>query len=76
MMSQSDEVLAFQMAQQLEQENRRRRIFDEKTFEEAIIQAAGNMITDWAENYIGYFNRQEETLLTELTQFLEEEEEL
>lgn len=36
MMVQNDEVHAFQMAQQLEQENRRRRIFDEKTFEEAI----------------------------------------
>ena len=47
-----------------------------KTFEEAIIQAAGNMIIDWSMNYIGYFNRQEEALLTELTQFLEEEEEL
>ena len=36
MMTQSNEVHAFQMAQQLEQENRRRRVFDEKTFEEAI----------------------------------------
>jgi len=36
MMSETCEVAAFQMAQQLEQENRRRRIFDEKTFEEAV----------------------------------------
>jgi single-stranded-DNA-specific exonuclease len=43
MMSQSDEVLAFQMAQQLEQENRRRRIFDEKTFEEAIPMAEAQL---------------------------------
>ena len=39
MMTQNDEIHAFQMAQQLEQENRRRRIFDEKTFEEAIPMA-------------------------------------
>ncbi len=36
MMIQKDEISAFQIAQQLEQENRRRRIFDEQTFEEAI----------------------------------------
>ena len=36
MMTQHDEIAAFQIAQQLEQENRRRRVFDEQTFEEAI----------------------------------------
>ncbi|MCX7879567.1 MAG: single-stranded-DNA-specific exonuclease RecJ [Ignavibacteria bacterium] len=36
MMIQSDEIAAFQMAQQLEQDNRMRRYYDEKTFEEAI----------------------------------------
>jgi single-stranded-DNA-specific exonuclease len=36
MMSQACEIQAFQMAQQLEQENRRRRIFDEQTFEQTI----------------------------------------
>ncbi len=36
MMIQDDPTCAFQIAQQLEQENRRRRAFDEKTFEEAI----------------------------------------
>ncbi len=36
MMSQDCEIQAFQMAQQLEQENRRRRIFDEQTFEQTI----------------------------------------
>lgn len=36
MMTQKDEIAAFQIAQQLEQENRRRRAFDEATFEEAI----------------------------------------
>lgn len=35
MMTQTDEIAAFQIAQQLEQENRRRRVFDEQTFEEA-----------------------------------------
>jgi single-stranded-DNA-specific exonuclease len=39
MMIQKDEISAFQIAQQLEQENRRRRIFDEQTFEEAIPMA-------------------------------------
>lgn len=36
MMSQDCEIQAFQMAQQLEQENRRRRLFDEETFAQAI----------------------------------------
>lgn len=36
MMIQKDEIAAFQMAQQLEQDNRMRRYYDEKTFEEAI----------------------------------------
>ncbi|MEJ5285773.1 MAG: Single-stranded-DNA-specific exonuclease RecJ [Candidatus Kapaibacterium sp.] len=36
MMIQQDEIAAFQMAQQLEQDNRMRRYYDEKTFEEAI----------------------------------------
>ncbi len=36
MMIQKDPISAFQIAQQLEQENRRRRTFDEKTFEEAV----------------------------------------
>lgn len=36
MMTQESEIYAFHMAQQLEQENRRRRIFDEQTFEQAI----------------------------------------
>jgi single-stranded-DNA-specific exonuclease len=36
MMIKPDPTQAFQIAQQLEQENRRRRIFDERTFEEAI----------------------------------------
>ena len=35
LMSQDSEIQAFQMAQQLEQENRRRRIYDEQTFEQA-----------------------------------------
>jgi single-stranded-DNA-specific exonuclease len=35
MMIQKDEIEAFRIAQQLEHENRRRRAFDEKTFEEA-----------------------------------------
>mgnify|MGYP000974574060 CR=1 FL=1 len=39
MMTQKDEIAAFQIAQQLEQENRRRRAFDEQTFEEAIPKA-------------------------------------
>jgi single-stranded-DNA-specific exonuclease len=39
MMTQKDEIAAFQIAQQLEQENRRRRAFDEATFEEAIPMA-------------------------------------
>ncbi len=36
MMIQEDPTKAFQIAQQLEHENRRRRVFDEQTFEEAI----------------------------------------
>lgn len=36
MMIQQDEIVAFQMAQQLEQDNRMRRYYDEKTFEEAL----------------------------------------
>lgn len=36
MMIQDDEIQAFQIAQQLEDENRRRRVFDLQTFEEAI----------------------------------------
>jgi single-stranded-DNA-specific exonuclease len=36
MLSSSDEIAAFRIAQQLEQENRRRRVFDEQTFEEAV----------------------------------------
>ena len=39
MMTQKDEIAAFQIAQQLEQENRRRRAFDEATFEESIPMA-------------------------------------
>ncbi|MBM2815805.1 MAG: recJ [Ignavibacteria bacterium] len=39
MMTQKDELKAFNIAQQLEQENRRRRVFDEQTFEEAIPMA-------------------------------------
>ncbi len=39
MMTQKDEIAAFRIAQQLEQENRRRRVFDEQTFEEAIPMA-------------------------------------
>ncbi len=39
MMIQKDEIAAFQMAQQLEQDNRMRRYYDEKTFEEAIPMA-------------------------------------
>ncbi len=39
MMTKDDEIAAFQIAQQLEQENRRRRVFDEQTFEEAIPMA-------------------------------------
>lgn len=39
MMIQQDEIAAFQMAQQLEQDNRMRRYYDEKTFEEAIPMA-------------------------------------
>jgi single-stranded-DNA-specific exonuclease len=39
MMVQGDSIVAFQVAQQLEQENRRRRHFDEITFEEAIPMA-------------------------------------
>jgi len=39
MMTQKNELTAFRIAQELEQENRRRRIFDEKTFEEAIPMA-------------------------------------
>ncbi|MCX7908105.1 MAG: single-stranded-DNA-specific exonuclease RecJ [Ignavibacteria bacterium] len=39
MMIQKDEIIAFQMAQQLEQDNRMRRYYDEKTFEEAIPMA-------------------------------------
>ncbi len=39
MMIQNDENIAFQMAQQLEQDNRMRRYYDEKTFEEAIPMA-------------------------------------
>lgn len=39
MMTQKNELSAFRIAQELEQENRRRRIFDEKTFEEAIPMA-------------------------------------
>jgi single-stranded-DNA-specific exonuclease len=36
MMIQDDEIHAFQIAQQLEDENRRRRLIDQQTFEEAI----------------------------------------
>lgn len=36
MMAQSDELTSFRIAQELEQDNRRRRAFDERTFEEAI----------------------------------------
>jgi single-stranded-DNA-specific exonuclease len=36
LMTQESEIQAFQMAQHLEQENRRRRIFDEQTFEQAV----------------------------------------
>lgn len=36
MMIQKDEIAAFQIAQQLEEENRRRRVFDQQTFEESI----------------------------------------
>ncbi len=39
MMIQKDEVMAFRMAQQLEQDNRMRRYYDEKTFEEAVPMA-------------------------------------
>lgn len=39
MMIQQDEIVAFQMAQQLEQDNRMRRYYDEKTFEEALPMA-------------------------------------
>ena len=39
MMTQKNELTAFRIAQELEQENRRRRIYDEKTFEEAIPMA-------------------------------------
>ena len=39
MMIQTDEIAAFRIAQELEQENRRRRVFDEKTFEEACVLA-------------------------------------
>ncbi len=36
MMTQKNEIQAFRIAQQLEQENRRRRVYDEQTFEESI----------------------------------------
>lgn len=36
MMTNDDEIAAFQIAQQLEDENRKRRVFDAQTFEEAI----------------------------------------
>ncbi|MFW5662383.1 MAG: single-stranded-DNA-specific exonuclease RecJ [Bacteroidota bacterium] len=36
MMLQEDEIAAFQIAQQLEDENRKRRLYDQQTFEEAI----------------------------------------
>lgn len=36
MMISKDPIAAFRIAQKLEQENRRRRLFDEKTFEEAV----------------------------------------
>ena len=39
MMAAEDEITAFQVAQQLEDENRKRRIFDSQTFEEAIPMA-------------------------------------
>ncbi len=39
MMAQSDELTSFRIAQELEQDNRRRRAFDERTFEEAIPMA-------------------------------------
>ncbi len=39
MMIQEDEFAAFRIAQELEQENRRRRVFDETTFEQAIVHA-------------------------------------
>ena len=39
MMTNDDEVVAFQIAQKLEDENRKRRVFDAQTFEEAIPMA-------------------------------------
>lgn len=39
MMMQKNEIAAFRIAQELEEENRRRRIFDQQTFEEAIPMA-------------------------------------
>lgn len=39
MMTNDDEIAAFQIAQQLEDENRKRRVFDAQTFEEAIPMA-------------------------------------
>lgn len=39
MMTNEDEIAAFQIAQQLEDENRKRRVFDAQTFEEAIPMA-------------------------------------
>lgn len=39
MMIQHDEISAFQMAQQLEQDNRMRRYYDEKTFDEALLMS-------------------------------------
>ncbi|MGE5479714.1 MAG: single-stranded-DNA-specific exonuclease RecJ [Chloroflexota bacterium] len=39
MMLQSDEIASFRIAQELEEENRKRRIFDQQTFEESIPMA-------------------------------------
>jgi len=39
MMMQDNEIAAFRIAQELEEENRRRRLFDQQTFEEAIPMA-------------------------------------
>ena len=36
MMTQNDELTSLRIAQELDQDNRRRRAFDEKTFEESI----------------------------------------
>ncbi len=39
MMSQQDEIAAFRIAQELEEENRKRRLFDQQTFDEAVPMA-------------------------------------